>query len=165
MLRPSQRMRASFQFPPLPSVRSAYRAISYYTTNGFLHLSPSQSPIVAPMRAATEIKTPPTINTNLPAMVAMPTTARSNRIMVVGSTPLLFFIKQEKTTRDVMVRRRPTSDARTSSVRRSPRFLLHFFSFSLKVIKYTSPEPSIFFFLLLAKASNRTARDGRMRIY
>ena len=92
-------VRAFFRFPPRSPPLRPFRAISYYTTNGFLHLSPSQSPIVAPMRAATEIKTPPTINTNLPAMVAMPTTARSNRIMVVGST------KQAKTTRDVMVRK------------------------------------------------------------
>ena len=50
----------------------------------YSHLPPSQPPLSAQNRAATQIKIRPATTTNSPAMVAMPTTARSDRIMVIG---------------------------------------------------------------------------------
>ena len=61
-----------------------YRVFCYYTTNG-LFPSPAESASVSRSKSRRHPnKLYPATTTNSPAMVAMPTTARSDRIMVIG---------------------------------------------------------------------------------
>ena len=138
-------VRAFFRFPPRSPPLRPFRAISYYPTNGFFHLSLAKSVAVCrPDARRYRNKNAANDQQKLTGHGGHADDGKEQ-----SHHGCWFYQASKNDTRcDGTEDDQPiTSDARTSSVRRSTRFLLHFFSFSCESnhIHITEAVQSLFF--------------------